>query len=195
MVQSVFYFLAIILLSGGFMKEFLKKFSYFILCLLIGILTIIAAFNILIKQGDVVYFKVYPIAILGTIIASIGWIIKYKDLFENFIVSFAYLCFFCFFLFIGPATLERSLSVFIYFYSVQNGSIKQNYYDETFFQNFVTRRYDDGQKIGFLKCNSDGLCKPTLKTKILYRIFYPYGKLTKCLYYYDEFKKSIDSLK
>lgn len=178
------------------MKQFIKKFGYFVLSLFIGIIVMLFTANIFAaKAGEVMYFKVYIIALISAVMASGIWILRNKDWFENFVVSFAYLCFFCFLLFIGPATLERSLSVFIYFYAVQNGSIKQDIYNDAYFRQFAQRRFDDSQTIGFLQCDEDRICTPTIKAKILYKVFYPYGRLTKCLYYYDEFKKMLDETK
>lgn len=149
-----------------------------------------------VKPGDSVFFKVYTIAFMGTLAALIIWVLRYKDLFENFLVAISCICFYSLFLFLGPATIERSLSFFIYFYAAENKSIQQDIFNgnEEYFQKFVSRRFEDGNKLGFLKCDDTNICTPTIKAKILHKVFYPFGKITKTLYYYDDFKKTIDSL-
>lgn len=148
-----------------------------------------------VKAGESVFFKVYGIAFTGTLAALILWILRYRNLFENFLVTISCMCFYSLFLFLGPATIERSLSFFIYFYAAENKTIQQDIFNgnEEYFQQFVSRRFEDGTKLGFLKCDETGTCSPTVKAVVLYKVFYPFGKITKTLYFYDNFKNTIDS--
>ncbi len=85
--------------------------------------------------------------------------------------------------------LDRSLSGFIYFYTVENKSISMDIYNESYFRPFVERRFEDGQQLGFLECDSKTrTCTPTLKNKFIYYVTYPIGKLTGTLKNYDRFK-------
>ena len=95
------------------------------------------------------------------------------------------------FIYFGPVTLDRSLSAFIYFYSVENKEINTDIFDAEYFDKYIQRRFDDGEKIGFLKCYNS-ICKPTIKTKIVYYTLYPCGKLSKTLTEYDKFKSMLE---
>lgn len=121
-------------------------------------------------------------------ISAIGiWKIKYKDAFEGFLVFWVILLCSLLVMYIGPFTINRSLSTFIYFYAVENGEINKNNYDKTYLDEFIKRRYDDGEKFGFLDCNND-ICRPNIKTRIFYYILSPLGKITTSDKYYKQFK-------
>ena len=96
------------------------------------------------------------------------------------------------FIYFGPVTLDRSLSSFIYFYSVENGQITRNIYDENYFSTYIQRRFEDGEKIGFLECD-EHYCRPTLRTKFVYYVLYPCGIASKTLNEYYKFDKMMDN--
>ena len=171
-------------------KEFLKKTIRYILGLLLCIGIILpAAYLYTSFSGGVLFFSAFIIAFLCSFAGLVFWIKKQKEPFETFLVFLTYFLFSASFLYFGPVTLDRSLSAFIYFYAVENGSISSDIYknNDQYFEPYVKRRFTDAEKIGFLKCSS-GVCFPSLKAKFLYYSLYPFGKLTKTLVNYDEFK-------
>ena len=142
----------------------------------------------------VLFFSAFVIAIISGILSSVIYTLKDRDIFTDILVIFSYVLFNLFFIYIGPVTLDRSLSSFIYFYSVENGSIDMDIYREDYFRPYIQRRFEDGEKIGYLKCEN-GICKPTLKTKITYGILYPIGKISNVLQNYDNFSEFVDNKK
>ena len=87
--------------------------------------------------------------------------------------------------------MDRSLSSFIYFYSIENKKITTDIFKPEYIEPYVQRRFLDGEKLGFLKC-SDNICKPTLKTKITYYLLLPVAKITRTDKEYKKFKNFMD---
>ena len=112
----------------------------------------------------------------------------------------AFLVFLCYFLsisffsYLGPTTVDRSLSVFVYFYAVEENGIPENYQNERYFKDFTKRRLEDGIKTGMLS-KEGNIYKPTIKSKILYGIFYPISVITGTDETYKKFKKSVKEKK
>lgn len=176
-------------------KQIIKrKFFCYLFSLLISIaflFFVIFLFNKL-KGDEILYFNSIKFAFVSSIIGFLFWIKFYKDLFENFAV-FLSLLFICIFTsYIGPTTLDRSLSSFMFFYSVENGYISKDIKDEKYIDDYLKRRYSDAVKIGYFNCD-DKNCYPTFKTKMTYYLFYPIGKLTSTLDNYYEFKSMADN--
>ena len=175
-------------ITEGF--NLLKKLLQFMFCLIIATVSMLI-YTYIYKSTQpegVFFFNAFIIALLGGITGTIIWTIKNKDLFENFLIFLVFSMFNTLFIYFGPVTLDRSLSSFIYFDSVQYGSVSKDIFDDTYFEPYVQRRFTDGAKIGYLKCD-DVNCYPTLKTKITYTILYPLGKLTNTTQDYENFKK------
>ena len=173
-----------------------QKILFYILGLFLSVAILLAITFLFsyINQG-VLFFSAFMIAIISGILGSLVYTIREKDGFTNFLVIFSYVLFNLFFIYIGPVTLDRSLSSFVYFYSVENGSISRDIYRDEYFHPYIQRRFDDGVKIGYLKCENN-ICKPTFKTKFTYTVLYPIGRMSNVLRNYDEFSdfmKKLDS--
>ena len=167
----------------------LKKVLRFFGCLfisLVSMLVLTCIYKSIFSEG-VFFFNAFVLAVLGAVIGLGVWIIANKNFFENFLIFLVFSMFNTLFIYFGPVTLDRSLSSFIYFYSVQNGSVSRNIFKSEYFEPYVQRRFSDGDKIGYLKCD-ETCCYPTFKTKLTYRILYPLGKLSNTLNDYKEFK-------
>lgn len=144
----------------------------------------------------VLFFSAFIIAFISSCAAFLLWLKKNKNPFENFLVLLTFILFNTLFVYFGPVTIDRSLSSFIYFYAVENKTISASkIYNEEYFKPYIQRRFDDGVKIGFLKCDNSGLCTPKLKTKITYYSLCPIAKITGTLGEYKEFKKMMDDRK
>lgn len=173
----------------------MQKFKLYILGLIVSILTMfpITYIYTTYKQG-VLFFSAFIIAFCCSFIGFFIWRKYYKEKFENFLVFCTYFLISSIFIYFGPVTLDRSLSAFIYFYSVENTEINTDIFEKKYFDKYIQRRFDDGEKIGFLKCEKN-ICKPTLKTKLVYYSLYPCGKLSKTLTEYDKFKAMLEEKK
>ncbi len=174
---------------------FYKKLLQYCLCLIVStvfmlLVTYIYTLN---KDHGVLFFSAFFIAIVSSVAGWGLWYIKNKNLFENFLVVFTYILFNILFIYFGPVTMDRSLSSFIYFYSVERGEIPVEIFNDEYFRPYVKRRFEDGEKIGYLNCQ-DRVCKPKLKTRITYYVLYPLGRITNTLTAYDEFKVMADKL-
>lgn len=171
-------------------KQIIKRkfFCYFysLLASIAFLFFIIFLFNKL-KGSEILYFNSIKFAFVSSIIGFLLWIKCNKDIFENFTVFLSQLFICIFVAYIGPTTIDRSLSSFMFFYSVENGYISKNIKDEKYIDNYLKRRYSDAEKIGYFKCDAQN-CYPTLRTKITYFLFYPMGKISSTLDNYYEFK-------
>lgn len=172
----------------------MKKLLQYFLCLIITTAIMLSVIFIYTKfTNGVLFFSAFLIAILSSIIGVLLWVLNNKNFFENFLVLMTFSMFNILFVYFGPVTLDRSLSSFIYIYSAENGKITKNIYDENYFNKYILRRFEDGEKIGYLKCDNN-YCYPTIKTKITYFILFPLGKISGTLKNYDEFSAVIDNL-
>lgn len=171
-----------------------KKLFYYILSLffsLIFLFLITYIFNVL-DRNSVLYFNSIKFAILASVLGFLLWLKKFpNNIFEQITVYVSQLFICLFVAYIGPMTLDRSLSSFMIFYSVQNGSISKDIKDEIYFDDFIKRRYNDAIKIGYFNCD-EKICFPTYKAKLTYYLFYPTGILTHSLGNYYNFKAMAD---
>ena len=175
--------------SGGIMKKPL----HFCLLLLFSIFLMFPVTYIYKTFfGGVLFFSAFAIAFFSAFLAFLVWLKFYKEKFEGFLVFMALFFVSVIFIYFAPVTLDRSLSSFIYFYAVENGEIKKDIYDEKYFSKYIERRFTDGDKIGFLNC-SDEICKPTIKTKIVYYLLYPCGKFSNTMDEYEKFKQMMNA--
>ena len=171
------------------------KFIAFVFYLIITNLTMLLFIYFYTKlMRNVLFFDAIFIAFICSLVIGIIWVHYNKNkLFENFLVIFSAALFNIIFIYLGPITLDRSLSSFIYFYAVEKGEINADVvFDEAYFKPYIKRRFTDGEKIGFLSCSDDNICKPTQKTKIIYRVLYPLGKVSHTLENYKNFKSHIN---
>lgn len=178
------------------MKDLFLKFLFFCFVILVSTVFVIGICYFQAKIFDTDYLLNYTliISIICSILAVCVWSIKYKDNFEKFLVFICILFFNMLLIYIGPLTVNRSLSTFIYFYTVENRSVKKDFYEESYYKDFVARRYTDGQIFGFLSCE-DNVCRPNIRTKMFYYFLYPIGKITASDKHYKEFKTFMDSNK
>ena len=178
------------------MNNNISKIICLCLCFVISTFFVFLICYLQAKIFDTDYLLNYTliIAIICSVLAVCVWTIKYKDNFEKFLVFISILFFNMLLIYIGPLTVNRSLSTFIYFYSVENGSVKKDLYKEAYYKDFVARRYTDGQIFGFLSCD-EAVCKPNIRTKMFYYVLSPIGKITASDKHYKEFKAFMDSNK
>ena len=154
----------------------------------LALMVIFTNYEVRINQ-NVLFFELFGISLISAIFGFIIFRAKYKDNFERFLVLFSYILINILFTYYIAVIIDRSLSAFMYFYSVENKSISTDIYDESYFKEYINRRYEEGKKIGYLICDYDKKeCKPTIKTRLTYMVMYPIGKLTGTLGHYDDFK-------
>ena len=170
------------------------KFLWLILCGMVSTIVVCTICFCQAKIFDTDYLLNYTfiISAIASLAAVLVWNIKNKDSFENFLTFMIFLFFNMLLIYIGPLTVNRSLSTFIYLYAVQNGEIKKDIFDENYNSAFMSRRFYDGEKFGFLNCDNE-VCKPNIRTKIFYYILYTTGKLTASDKHYKEFKEFVDN--
>lgn len=176
------------------MSNFKNKFLIFIGGLILSLILMLPITYIYqLKNDNVLFFSGFTIAITASILGFCVWIKYFKEPFETVLVLLIYILFNTIFIYFGPVTLDRSLSSFIYFYSVENKEISSEIFNEEYFKPYIKRRFKDGEIFGFLKCEND-ICHPTLKTKITYYTLYPLGKITGTLKEYKNFERIIKKL-
>ena len=159
---------------------------------LIALLIITYIFTIFDK--GVLFFSAFFIAIISGLIGGIAFSYKEKDFFTNIIVTVSFILFGILFIYLGPISQTRSLSYFIYFYSVENGKISKKIYNDNYFRPYVQRRFTEGEYLGFLKCDKEK-CTPTTKAKLAYYTLFPLYKISHGIPYYNEFKNSVKQIK
>ena len=94
------------------------------------------------------------------------------------------------YLIMAPLAIDRSLSTFIFFYTVQNGSIQEDKISQKYIDDFVKKRFDDAVKGNFLKKEGE-MYTPQFRAKLYYYIMYPLGNITNTLDNYKYFEKDI----
>lgn len=173
----------------------MKKLIYFTLCGFISaFITTLLIFLFIKFDLGVLFFYAFGLSFLGSLAGTAFWYIKYRELFETFLVFLCYFLTISFLAYLGPTTVDRSLSVFVYFYAVEENGIPENYQNERYFKEFTQRRLDDGIKTGMLS-KEGHIYKPTIKSKMLYGIFYPTAVITGTDKAYKTFKKSVKEKK
>lgn len=174
--------------------QFKKIFWYFISILFAIFSTLFIAAILSHILNTVLFFSVFLIAIVLSAMLAIIWHIQNKNLFESllYFISISLICINI--NLIAPVFIDRSLSVFIYFYSTEKGSISTDIYDENFNKEFTLRRIKDAEKMKFITCE-ENICKPTCKAKLAYYLLTPLGKITNSLDNYKKFRQSIDKNK
>ncbi len=169
------------------------KLISFLICFIISIVLMLSAVLLYrIFYNGVLYFDAIFIGILAAFVSFLLWTHFNKEKFEALLVFMSLALFNILILYFGPVTLDRSLSSFVYFYSVENGSIPEHIYNDEYFIPYIDRRIIEGEKMGFLSCNNE-VCNPTFKAKFLYYLLNPIGRVTKTLNNYDEFKLMLNS--
>ena len=173
----------------------MKKLIYFTLGGFISaFITTVLIFLFIKFDLGVLFFYAFGLSFLGSLAGTAFWCLKYKEKFETFLVFLCYFLSISFFSYLGPTTVDRSLSVFVYFYAVEENGIPENYQNERYFKDFTKRRLEDGIKTGMLS-KEGNIYKPTIKSKILYGIFYPISVITGTDETYKKFKKSVKEKK
>ena len=169
----------------------IKKFSiYFISFLFVLCLMLFCTYLYVYFEKGVLFFDAFVIAFLCSLVGFFIYRKFYKEGFEGFLVFCTYFFLSSMFVYLGPVTLDRSLSSFIFMYSVEKGEITTDIFDKDYFYTYIQRRFEDGEKIGFITCK-DNICKPTIKSKLLFNTLYPIGKVSKKLDNYDEYREML----
>ena len=169
-----------------------NKFLLYFAGMIISIIVSLVGIFIFMFFNNVLFFNALKIAFLSALIGGLFWYKYNKDKFELFVVTVSYIFCTSMFIYLGPVTVDRSLSSFIYFYSAENGSIPTHILDKEYFEPFVARRFSDGELIGMLKCDENH-CEPRIKAKILYYILYPLSQITKTNKNYEIFRDNINN--
>ena len=171
-------------------NNIMSKFLKFILLIIISVFLTFLMCLIHSKYYDdsILFNFTILIPVIVSILSVFIWALKYKDLFERFLVFTSILLCSLLIMYVGPFTINRSISTFIYFYTVENGQINKNDFNQAYLKKFINRRYKDSVDFGFLDCE-DNICKPNIKTRIFYYILRPIGKITASDSYYKQFKE------
>ena len=138
-----------------------------------------------------IFFKALLLALICAGAGTLLYRRKYKDIFETILVFISYAASLALIIYMGPVTLDRSLSSFIFIYAAQEGSIPADIYDETYFRPFAERRFKDGEKMNFLNRDNNGFCTPTWKSKLTYRVLYPLAHFTQTDDSYQQFRSFV----
>ncbi|MDY6407726.1 MAG: hypothetical protein SPL08_03370 [Pseudomonadota bacterium] len=174
--------------SSGW-HRFLTFCGIYLLCLVIFIGILHAAF----AYGAGLVLLYIPLGIaLVSLLGPAVWLYRYKNGFESFLVYITLCASLLTFLIMAPLVVERSLSCFLYFKAVEDGSVAQEAISPDFITSFVQKRFDDGVKGGFLT-RQDNTYLPTPRSKLFYGIYYPLGFLTNTLDNYHQFKASYEN--
>jgi len=173
----------------------MKKFYTFLFLIIFStILTLPLIYFYKSFSNGVLFFSAFSIAFLSSFVAFFIWRKFYKEFFESFLVFCTLFTSSIIFVYFIPVSLDRSLSSFIYFYSVENEKITKQIHNQEYFENYIQRRFEDGEKIGFLKCDKNN-CYPTFKTKLAYYILYPLGRFSNTTKEYENFKNMVEKTK
>ena len=170
---------------------FRKKILFYLLSVLLAIFATYLAVSVISHTiNKVLFFSAFLIAVtVSAILASI-WQIKHKNLFESLLcfISLSLICINA--ISLSPLYVDRSLSVFVYLYSVENKTIPKDIFNEQYYKKYANRRIQEAEKMYFLKCDENA-CAPTIKSKIAYFILVPVAKITNSFANYKEFKDAI----
>lgn len=141
----------------------------------------------------VLFYTPYAIFV-GALVAAGVWSIWQKDIFDTFVVFCCYITAGFSFIFLAPYAVDRSLSTFIFFYSVEHDGFQATAMSDEYMQVFYQRRLDDGVNGGFLVKEGDKY-HPTFRAKVYYHLMYPIGVITNSLENYQKFTDEVDKNK
>ncbi|MBR6412399.1 MAG: hypothetical protein IKS41_04485 [Alphaproteobacteria bacterium] len=158
----------------------------FAVCLVIfvGILSL----TFIHEAGLILLYLPFGIGFIS-LLGPIFWFYRYRNGFESFLIYITLSTSLFTFLIMGPFVVERSLSCFIYFKAVEDGSVFQDKLPNEFMESFIQKRFDDGVKGNFLTKQGSAYL-PTHRAQLFYAIYYPLGILTNTLNNYQQFKKN-----
>jgi hypothetical protein len=140
---------------------------------------------------DKVLFITPYLILLNTLLFSIFWHIWKNELFETFLIFCCFACMNFSFVFLAPYAVDRSLSTFIFFYSIQHNGFPENSISDKYMTDFYIRRLNDGVNGNFL-IKKDSKYYPTLRTKMYYNLMYPIGLATNSLENYNKFSNEVN---
>lgn len=165
------------------------------LCGVIYASLLISCLYALYTNGSKLVLLYTPLLIF--LVASLGcyiWHKKYADVFESFLVYISYVCAGFAFIFLAPIAIERSLSLFVFFYAVENDGYPASSVSDSYKELFFEKRLKDGVDGGFLTIQGNSY-KPTIKAKTFYAILYPLGYATNALQNYHAFIAEVNANK
>lgn len=166
-----------------------KLFWYIVGICATGCISLLAVrFFATVTHETSLFFKALFLAGICAGAGTLLWRVKYKDPFESLLVLVSYAATIALLIYMGPVTLDRSLSSFIFIYAAQEKRIPADIYDEAYFRSFVERRFKDGEKMNFLTCHNNGFCTPTWKAHATNLFLYPLTNLTHTNGSYAQFK-------
>lgn len=172
-----------------------KKLLYLILGWIVALSVTLIGLTWLFKHSSGLVLLYTPYLVMFASFVGIAvWLIKFREKFEIFLVYITYITSLFSFVILLPLAAERSLSSFIYFYTVEKGSFHYHTLSKEYLNDFVKKRLDDGIKGGFL-IKKDKKYLPTTKTKIFYNLLYPLGEMTGTLENYKKFKSTCEHKK
>ena len=140
------------------------------------------------ETGLVLLYLPFGIGFIS-LLGPFFWFYRYRNGFESFLVYVTLFASLFTFLIMAPFVVERSLSCFIYFQAVEEGSVSPEGISHDFITPYIQKRFDDGAKGGFLTKQGNTYL-PTNRAKLFYAIYYPLGLLTNTLNNYHHFKEN-----
>ena len=167
-----------------------KIFHLFIGGLLFVILLIVSVYICSLYSSGLLLLYIPYLVVFSSLSGVAYYAYWYKDVFEICIIWLLYIFGGFSFIVMAPIAIDRSLSTFIFFYTVQNGSIKENEISQKYIDDFVKKRFDDAVKGDFLKKEGETYT-PKFRAKLYYYIMYPLGNMTNTLENYKYFEKDI----
>lgn len=170
---------------------FWKKCGYFVLVQLISLLVSMGVLAFAFAKGTGLVLLSMPVLVGGCSLTGFGlWLWRSKNVFESILVYIASASLSFSFLLCAPMVVERSLSCFVFFAAVEEGSIAPTQITQEFSKSFIQKRFDDGVQGHFLEKKADAYVA-TPRSKLFYAVYYPVGKLTNTLSNYRQFKQTL----
>lgn len=168
-----------------------KKCGYFILAQLLSLLLAIGVLAFAFAKSSGLVLLTMPVLVGGCALIGFGlWLWRFKNMFESILVYITSASLLFAFLLCAPFVVERSLSCFVYFTAVEDGSISPTQITQEFAGPFIQKRFDDGVRGHFLEKKGD-VYVATARARLFYAIYHPLGKLTNTLSNYRQFKQTL----
>ena len=174
-------------------NNFVNKLLYLLLggiasfIVLIGLVYVVAG-----HSSGLLLLWIPFLVLISSLIGGGIWFFHYKDKFETILVWLTYLFFGFSFIIMAPIAIDRSLSTFIFFYTVEHQEFSKDKISKEYIDDFINKRFEDALRGGFLIQENEKY-KPNYRAKIYYYIFYPLGMVTNTLGNYKKFEARIEN--